>query len=116
MIAHRSLRYWHDALLLVLGVVCATYWFGNSGAGLVILWWESRRPSRTVSAPDTGWIETLDEDRLTFAYVGTWRMVVIGQRCGRRDVFRDELSAVAWTRLRRRCLTGQPATGRSTSI
>lgn len=121
-----SLRDLHDALLVLLGVLCAAYWFGNSGAGLALLWWESRRARAVLQGPpDLTWIDTLDDDRLTFAYVGVHRVVVIGERCGRREVFRDEMSAPAWVRLRRRCLGtgppagaggGQPATGRSTSI
>ncbi|HEY5645505.1 MAG TPA: hypothetical protein VIS76_06175 [Pseudomonadales bacterium] len=103
--------------MAVVGVLCAGYWFGNSGAGLALLWWESRR--RSVSGgrrSAAGWIDRLDDDELIFAYVGAYRIVVVGRRCGRREVFRDELSELAWVRLRRRCWAVQPATGRSTSI
>ena len=103
--------------MALLGLVCAAYWFGNSGAGLVILWLECRR--RAPVAPviaEPGWLDALHGDRITFTHVGTFRIVVIGERCGRREVFRDECSELEWTRLRRRCLTVQPATGRSTSI
>lgn len=101
-----SLRGLHDALLVLLGVLCAAYWFGNSGFGLALLWWESRRARAALQGPpDLGWIDTLDDDRLTFAHVGAYRVVVIGERCGRREVFRDEVSERAWVRLRRRCLS-----------
>lgn len=96
------MRRLYDGLIALLGLVCATYWFGNSGAGLVILWLECRR-SRV--RPDTVWVDVLDGDRLTFAHVGTYRIVVVGERSGRGEVFRDELAEVDWTRLRRRCLT-----------
>ena len=112
------LRAWRDGLLAVLEVVCAAYWFGNSGAGLMVLWWACRCQDRRTSTTfvDTTWVKGLDNERIVFAYVGVWRVVLIGQNCGRREVFRDELSEVAWTRLKRYCLTVQPATGRSTSI
>ena len=96
------MRRLYDGLIALLGLVCAVYWFGNSGAGLVILWLECRR-SRAL--PDTAWLDVLEDDRLTFAHVGTYRIVVVGERSGRGEVFRDEVSEVDWTRLRRRCLT-----------
>ncbi|MGE0625448.1 MAG: hypothetical protein AB7I04_20010 [Pseudomonadales bacterium] len=116
-----SLRHLYNGALALLAMICAAGWFGNSGAGLMLLWWESRRASAAGAAtPDAAWLEDLEADELVFAHVGSLRIVVVGARLGRRDVFRDELAEESWTRLRRRCFRprdpSQPATGRSTSI
>lgn len=112
----RRLRELHACVRMLLAVLCAAYWFGNSGLGLALLWWESRRSAASVAAlPDDAWLQALENDELVFAHVGSLRVVVIGSRLGRHEVFRDELSEVAWIRLRRHCCgadRGEAATGR----
>ena len=108
------MRRLRDLLLTGLGVICAGYWFGSSGVGLAVLWLEARRA--TAERPAGDWRRVLARERLTFSHVGTQRVLLVGERSGRIEVFRDEVSPADWAELRRGCLSVQPATGRSTSI
>ncbi len=97
-----------------LGLVCAGYWFGNTGLGLALLWMAARGIG---SGPEAvAWRKVLAEERLTFSHVTARRVLLVGARSGRLEVFRDEVDPAGWAALRRGCLRPQPATGRSTSI
>lgn len=108
MIARRSL---FRLLERTLCVACGWYWFGASGAALAVLWLATRPlPPVTSVQSLLAALETVDD---TMAHVTKGRVSVTHPRLGRLEVFRDEVSAAHWARLKRSC---QPATGRSTSI
>lgn len=108
---NRERRLWTllDALLLV---ACAGYWFGNTGLGLALLWLAG--PGRLGLAAEQ--VRAEEADASTPIWLGERRLCLEGQDGRRIEIFRDELSAADWAALRRRALSGQPATGRSTSI
>lgn len=108
MIARRSL---FRLLERSLCVACAWYWFGASGAALAVLWLAAR-PLPPVTSP-RGLLAALETADDVMAHVTNGRLLVIHPHLGRLEVFRDEVSARHWARLKRSC---QPATGRSTSI
>ena len=107
MLSARSRQRLLEALLVI---ACAGYWFGNSGLGLAILWLAGPgrgRPDSAVPANCEG---------LQPVWMSRGRICLRGEDGRCLEVFRDELNPRDWAALRRRCLNGQPATGRSTSI
>jgi hypothetical protein len=109
----RNLQAVADALLYLAS---GWIWFGSSGLALAVLWLVSRRPIAAPAAADR--IGLPDPELLIFAHVDDFRVLIICRDGRRLEVFRDELSALDWARLRRTCfcLAGnQPATGRNTS-
>lgn len=95
----RRLREYLYAGLLLVG---ATFAFGNSGLGLALLWLEARR-RREVSGPPP-WPEVLATEAITFVHLSAFRVLFVAEASGRVEVFRDEVSARDWARVRRRCL------------
>ncbi len=94
----------------LLVVVCATFWFGNTGFGLALLLLVARhRPSRIPDA------QRLLSAEVISVWVGRERILVRCARQGRLEIYRDEVSEANWAAIRRTVLS-QPATGRSTSI
>jgi hypothetical protein len=98
-----------ETLRLTLNLICGWVWFGSSGVALVCLWIAA---NRREGAGDGAVVS--DSGTVLFSHVTPFR-VVFTTRSGRFEVYRDEVSALEWARLRRRCLTDQPATGRNTS-
>ena len=113
------------ALFRSLALICGWYWFGASGVVLIGLWLvvEGRGDARLD--PGANWSVFLESAELQCLYLGDCRLVLRAGSLGRLEVYRDELPAEDWARLRRRCLMAkgpaghsrerQPATGRSTS-
>ncbi|MGD8416394.1 MAG: hypothetical protein PVH91_05010 [Pseudomonadales bacterium] len=97
-----------ELLYAVLLLVGAGYGFGNSGVGLALLWLEVRRERRDgracTLARERRWREIIETEQLTFAHVSPWRVLLVGERSGRVEVFRDEVTDPDWARLRRACL------------
>ena len=94
----------------LLCIVCAGFWFGNTGLGLATLWFAGPGRFRAEPAP------VGDLDGLRPVWLSQRRLLLRGQD-GRRVVFyRDEMDASQWAALKRRCLNDQLATGRNTSI
>ncbi len=107
MIGLRALWGLLEAVLLV---VCASYWFGNTGAGLALLW---------LAVPDRLRFEPGEAPRLEAMRpirLGCYRVCLRGADGRRHEIYRDELSPAQWAALKRRCFSAQLATGRSTSI
>ena len=107
VIRERTLWTAVESLLLV---ACAGYWFGNTGVGLAVLWlagpgWPC------IAAPMSAHLAPLRA-----VWVSERRLLLRAEDGLRIEVYRDEVSAREWASLKRRGLTGQPATGRSTSI
>lgn len=101
-----------ETIRLIMNLICGWVWFGSSGVALVCLWIAA---SREEVSPAAGFrAEALDAGPISFAHLTPFR-VVLTTPSGRFEVYRDEVGALEWARLRRRCLTGQLATGRSTS-
>lgn len=90
-------------------MAAAGYWFGNAGVGLAALWLAlppgvGRQPAATPSPDDQAF--WLSERRVSLRSAA-------GQVV---HVYRDEMSPADWAALKRQALSGQLATGRSTSI
>jgi len=100
--------YWLLALAVCAGG--SWIWFGASGAALILLWAEARRPWRP--AP---FRMALDPQRIVPLAMDPWRVSV--RIDGRyREVFSDEVSPAQWAQLRSFALeAGQLAAGWRTS-
>jgi hypothetical protein len=84
--------YWLFALVVCAGG-CWT-WFGTSGAALILLWAEARRPWRTAT-----FRVPLDPHRSAPLAMDPWRvsMRIDGRS---QEIFRDEVCAAEWALLR----------------
>ncbi len=91
-------------------LACASYWFGNTGLGLAVLWLAV--PGRwQAEAVPAGAI-----DGLRPIWLSQRRILARGAHGRRIAFYADEMGASEWAALRRRCLNDQLATGRRTSI
>ncbi len=98
------------AIEVMLLLACASFWFGNTGLGLTLLW---------LGCPGRLGIESALPPSLAGmkpVWVGQRRVRLGGEDGLRVDVYRDEMSPSEWASLKRQCLHAQLATGRSTSI
>ncbi|TNF82697.1 MAG: hypothetical protein EP301_11825 [Gammaproteobacteria bacterium] len=107
MIRERTLWTALESLLLI---ACAGYWFGNTGVALAVLWLAGPGRPRAAERLPT------NLSPLRPFWVSERRLLLRAEDGRRIEVYRDEVSPREWASLKRRCLTGQPATGRSTSI
>ena len=102
-------RAWH-LLEQVLLILCAFYWFGNTGAGLSLLFLVAR-----YTPPPIPCVASVLRADIRSVWIGRDRILVRCARQGRLEIYRGEVSEPDWAALRR-ALLAQPATGRSTSI
>ena len=97
-------RAW-DLVESLLLLAAAWYWFGSSGVGLLLLWWQ--RPG-TAEVPEPGrFLRALPG----LIWMSEQRILLLCRRQGRLVLYRDEVSDAQWSAVRRALLASEPADG-----